>query len=346
VSLGVPAAHGCSGLPAIGSRQTRKFVLYGIDAMTIHPKRLFLAGLVVAALAIAGYAARSGNGEFPGALSSFGSHDASGSGALDTLSAGSTGSGPVVGGSPDDTVAQILQAIRDSLQRNDLASARSLLNAVHAFGKDDKRVLTLQRDLQAREKKTDDAPRAAAVDESQTTQEPARVAAGSMERPDHVRDGSLPTREHAVIRLQHARSSRASQVKVVPARAVNVDTASAGSVSGETTRTSMTAVSPPTGPSAGDQATPILPPGAQSAPAAQTPQMAQTIQVTQTAQAMQSGPGSTASGQGPKTRAQVRAELERARDNGTLPRFGNPDPAGPGRSPNSVANQAALPGHE
>lgn len=31
----------------------------------------------------------------------------------------------------------------------------------------------------------------------------------------------------------------------------------------------------------------------------------------------------------PKTRAEVRAELERARENGTLPAFGNPEPTGP-----------------
>jgi hypothetical protein len=36
--------------------------------------------------------------------------------------------------------------------------------------------------------------------------------------------------------------------------------------------------------------------------------------------------------QGPKSREEVRAELERARTDGSLPRFGNPDPAGPGVS--------------
>jgi hypothetical protein len=35
------------------------------------------------------------------------------------------------------------------------------------------------------------------------------------------------------------------------------------------------------------------------------------------------------SGNAPKTRAEVRAELERARENGTLPAFGNPQPTGP-----------------
>ncbi|SAK55503.1 hypothetical protein AWB80_02097 [Caballeronia pedi] len=34
----------------------------------------------------------------------------------------------------------------------------------------------------------------------------------------------------------------------------------------------------------------------------------------------------------PRTRAEVRADLARARIDGTIPRFGNPDPYGPARS--------------
>ncbi|WP_198155220.1 DUF4148 domain-containing protein [Candidatus Burkholderia verschuerenii] len=34
----------------------------------------------------------------------------------------------------------------------------------------------------------------------------------------------------------------------------------------------------------------------------------------------------------PQSRAQVRADLARARIDGTIPRFGNPDPYGPARS--------------
>jgi hypothetical protein len=41
-----------------------------------------------------------------------------------------------------------------------------------------------------------------------------------------------------------------------------------------------------------------------------------------------------ASNQGPKTREQVRAELAHARMDGTISRFGNPDPYGPGGTPN------------
>ncbi|WP_160110403.1 DUF4148 domain-containing protein [Caballeronia arvi] len=38
---------------------------------------------------------------------------------------------------------------------------------------------------------------------------------------------------------------------------------------------------------------------------------------------------------GPKTRKEVQDELRRARSSGALPRFGNPDPYGPGGSPSS-----------
>jgi hypothetical protein len=39
---------------------------------------------------------------------------------------------------------------------------------------------------------------------------------------------------------------------------------------------------------------------------------------------------------GPKTRAQVRAEIARAREDGSLPAFGNPDPAGPAGAPRVI----------
>jgi hypothetical protein len=59
-----------------------------------------------------------------------------------------------------------------------------------------------------------------------------------------------------------------------------------------------------------------------------------------TAQAVPSSSQAEASGgtllqseSGPKTRAQVRAEIAHARATGSLPAFGNPDPAGPGGAP-------------
>jgi hypothetical protein len=54
----------------------------------------------------------------------------------------------------------------------------------------------------------------------------------------------------------------------------------------------------------------------------------------QTVQAPDQKPMPPASNQQPKTRAQVRAELEQARMDGTISRYGNPDPYGPGGTPN------------
>ena len=57
-------------------------------------------------------------------------------------------------------------------------------------------------------------------------------------------------------------------------------------------------------------------------------------QTAQPVQEMNANSMPAASNQGPKTREQVRAELARARMDGTIPRFGNPDPYGPGGTPN------------
>jgi hypothetical protein len=309
--------------------------------MTNHPKRLLLAGLLVGGLAIAGYAVRSGNGEFPGAFSGFGSHDASTTGALDTPSSKASGSGPVVPDvNSDNTVEQILQAIRDSLQRNDLASARSLLNAVQVFGKDDKQVLSLQKDLQAREKTSDDAPRIPAVDESQAAPEPAQVVSGPTVKSERVRGSSVPVRERATVKSRHARGGHVPQDKAVTSRPVDMGTAGTDPVKGEIPPTPVTtAVTLAPDPPAKTAITSPVASPAQSAPETQKATM-------QTAQTPQPRPISTSTEQGPKTRAQVRAELERARDSGELPRFGNPDPAGPGRTPSSPAYPGALTGRE
>ena len=60
----------------------------------------------------------------------------------------------------------------------------------------------------------------------------------------------------------------------------------------------------------------------------------------QSVQSMQSNSTEAAPASGPKTRAQVRAELARARADGTIPRFGNPDPYGPGGTPNFTSHPA------
>jgi hypothetical protein len=78
------------------------------------------------------------------------------------------------------------------------------------------------------------------------------------------------------------------------------------------------------------QAAPVT----QAAPVVQSPPPASTAQPVLVAQ----------SGQAPKTRAEVREELIRARSDGDLPRFGNPDPAGPGGAMSMTVNPG-VPSH-
>ena len=59
-----------------------------------------------------------------------------------------------------------------------------------------------------------------------------------------------------------------------------------------------------------------------------------TLASAQSVQPVDGNAMAATSNQGPKTREQVRAELARARMDGTLSRFGNPDPYGPGGTPN------------
>ena len=61
---------------------------------------------------------------------------------------------------------------------------------------------------------------------------------------------------------------------------------------------------------------------------------ASTLASAQSVQPVDGNAMAATSNQAPKTREQVRAELARARMDGTISRFGNPDPYGPGGTPN------------
>jgi transposase InsO family protein len=59
-----------------------------------------------------------------------------------------------------------------------------------------------------------------------------------------------------------------------------------------------------------------------------------TLASAQSVQPVDGNAMAATSNQGPKTREQVRAELAQARMDGSISRFGNPDPYGPGGTPN------------
>ena len=282
--------------------------------MISYPNRFILAGVLVGALALTAYAVRTGKlglSEDPFGL---GRDDVSASRTLDHALNRSLSSGTVSRDIGSDAgAARTLQAVRDSLQRNDLASARVLLNAMQALHKDDKQALTLRQDLQAREAKVDDAHGVVRAESPQRTSESTRSVPRSMARTDRLREGSYPAGEHASRTSRHSRSKSAAQDKGQPDHGAEVVAVAPGSGSGERASSSppITSIVPP----AALQSVPVPPPSAPIIePAKPDPLPVQSDQT-------------------PKTREQVRAELARARADGTLPRFGNPDPAGPGGTP-------------
>ncbi|MBP0589690.1 DUF4148 domain-containing protein [Paraburkholderia sp. LEh10] len=98
-------------------------------------------------------------------------------------------------GISDADIAFILQAIKDSLQRNDLTVARVLLDAVLAIRSDLPQAVALQKDLNARE---------AAVAAAPTSEVPVSLPTpAAAEIPDRVQEQPAP-----VVRTQSANGSR------------------------------------------------------------------------------------------------------------------------------------------
>ena len=286
--------------------------------------RIFFAGLLISALAIAGYLTLSSEDEPPQDHSDVKPYDASASGAPDDSMNGSSNSGLVSSdGSLNADIAPALQAVRNSLQRNDLDSAKVLLDAEQNLHQDDEQVLALQKELHAREDEAAGAPPVARVDKPPKTLEPTRPPSQPSARVG-VHDSSLRVREQAADTTRHARGFHTPEVKVSPQKDVNVVAASPASGSGETASTSSQT----------------------TATVASAPARTESIDTTQSnahdIQAIPSNSMATVPDQGPKTRAQVRSELAHARADGSLPRFGNPDPAGPGGLPGSTAHLTAA----
>lgn len=77
-------------------------------------------------------------------------------------------------------------------------------------------------------------------------------------------------------------------------------------------------------------------------PAAETakPDVAPSEQPVTAAPAVDIASPNLSSTTGPKTRKQVEDELRAARSSGALPRFGNPDPAGPGGAPGNLSRSS------
>jgi hypothetical protein len=257
--------------------------------------------------------------------------------------------------------ANSLKAARNSLLRDDVAAARAQLNAISAAHRDDQQVVELQKEIQER---ADREQRAAAVAPVETTpgsaQKPVRTSSSAAAKGGHSRDTQLASREYSNRAPGYARNRR-------PGAAVEAKSGGVGAAgaSGTVPMASESAYASPgmkvvrgPGAPATVNTMPLLQQSvsgsdAQSVSPA-TSQPVQPVQPVQTAPSIPSAPQPEITAQavmpqpvaqttvpsapllktdGPKTRAQVRAELARARENGSLPPFGNPDPAGPGGAP-------------
>ena len=298
-----------------------------------HPKIVTVASVLMGALTITMFVMRPGKGELPGYQSGLEHREASVSGAPDSGPSRAQVSGRVIADSQSDAVvAQVLDAVRTSLQRNDLASAKVLLGAEQALHKDDKRVLDLQRELQAREVMPDHARSVERAANAPDTSESPLSASRSAARGHRTHEASLPVHKRTTGASGYAVDPRAPEMAATANQVVNAEAARPVAASAETASTSQGAATAVAG-------TPMV---SQTVSAVQPAQAVQPEQAEQTAQTLQPEPAPTPtptqSSQGAKTRAQVRMELERARANGALPRFGNPDPAGPGGAPSLTVN--------
>lgn len=255
-------------------------------------------------------------------------------------SPGALASGAVsTGGEGYAAVSQVLDAVRFSLDRNDLESAKVLLQAELVLHKDDPRVLALQREVQTREANMGRAPTVARADDTPAEPLPPPHAMHPLVRAGHSRYAESSAREHAARSSRYARTKYPAQVEVTTRPAQRLEAPGSPPASVEARTLPVTPV-----PAASVSAMAAVAPPIQSQPVYQTPPAAQATPVAQPqpAQPAQSTTALAQSSQGPKTRAQVRMELERARTDGDLPRFGNPDPAGPGGAMSMTVNPSAV----
>ncbi len=322
--------------------------------MHSEPRKIVLTGLVVSAVAIAAYVSHAAKpwlsaDEFDTARNEAPVHQTRG----DTTS-GAVISGPAAARSDatsatsaTGTTATSLQAARDSLQRNDLAGAQAQLDAARSAHQDDAQVRALQREVQAR---ADNVQHATTVDRVEKTLQPASKAARTSSlsiRHGRSRDSRVASRE-----ATHDASNRARSQAALDKLVAGLDSRSAPN-----SRTMINGGPPAVGQPSTSAAALNAPPSAISAPVAAPalsiqpapqaplevsaaparPQAELNAQTTvlsaPVVQSTSAGNAVLKTDSGPKTRAQVRAEIERARENGSLPAFGNPDPAGPGGAP-------------
>ncbi|MFM0731218.1 hypothetical protein PQQ52_12095 [Paraburkholderia sediminicola] len=311
------------------------------DVMVSELRKIVLTSLFVGAVAIAAYISQSGKSWLSADELGLESDNASAHLTRGDTMTGSVSSGPVVARSDSaKAIASNLQAARNSLQRNDLLAAQAQLDAVRSAHRNDDQVLALQREAEARAEQAQRAP-AATHGEASARQrwKSARLLSPSSGKNGRPHDSTTAMREHG----SHASPSYAKTLHAPEIALAAVGTGS--STSGGRTRgagASVVANAASSGPAAVNVASNVASAPAESQqtqpalarPPSQQAELTAQVAPVQSPPQLAPSAGIVAKSEGgPKTRAQVRAEIARARADGSLPAFGNPDPAGPGGAP-------------
>jgi hypothetical protein len=296
----------------------------------VHPKVAILAGLVAGALTLLAFAVRPMLDGHTADSSAFQSGGTSSAGVPDHPRPETLASGKVAAQNQSEAhLAQVLDAVRASLKRNDLASARVLLGALSAEQtnyRDDPRVVALQKEWQAKEAASGTADAADAPASASIALHAGH--AGSRYATRHGHSGA--SRAHAQTSSATDNAANAHTLPVADAsepaatRAMPVQSALAVPTSAPVSSLGQSGGLPEG----------LQPPVMQSAQSGPGVSGAQAVST--------STPPSGIASQDPKSRAQVRMEVEQARADGALPRFGNPDPAGPGGAPSRVTHPVTL----
>ncbi|MFM0340052.1 hypothetical protein [Paraburkholderia fungorum] len=303
--------------------------------MHSEPRKIALAGVLVGAVAIAAYVSQSGKQWLSSDELGLEHGSASIYHARGNMITGSVTTGPAstnANGISSAALAGDLQPAHNSSQPNDLASTPAQLDAARLVHQDDTQMGASQAPPQTRADNAQQALTTTRAEKPQQSSKSPSFAAASTAKNVHSHD------RHFAARGVSHHGSGYTRSPHVPDTAVADKSASGGRAS--VVVAPVVASAPFSSAPAPVKVVPTVNNGPVGQPSAET--VPSNPQAELTAQAVPTPPlvqPASSSGVTPKTesgaltRAQVRAEIARARSDGSLPPFGNPDPAGPGGAP-------------
>jgi len=297
--------------------------------MINEPRKIALTGLFIAAVAIAVCVSQLGRGwlslDEPGVERD----DAAAYSARSD-----TTTGPVTARSaaiPYDSTAIAGQtyAVRNSLQDDDVTTAQSQPEAARAASQSEDQALASPGIEPAQVAQMQAAPAATQTDRvTQQAPKSARTSSPASGKSGRAYGPRATPRETSNSAYTHAKNQRSFESALAPGSAASTS-------SGKTETAGAPVFAGPPDPAPADIKPPAQPVSAlPSGPPSELVARASATSSPVVPQPGASGGTLLKPEGGAKTRAQVRAEIAQARADGSLPAFGNPDPAGPGGAPN------------